>query len=357
VIDEAGWERATAALGAASEVVVACHIDPDGDALGSLLGLGGFLRRLGKQVWLTWGTPGPSVPPKFAFLAGLDEIADPADVPEAPELFVAVDCGSLDRLGVLTGTFERAGTTINLDHHVSNERFAEIDLVDPLAASSAELVFELVGRMGGAPDLAEATALYTGIVTDTGRFQYANTSAGTLRTAASLREVGVDHESVATAIFESSSLEFLRLLGVVLSRVRVDDGLVWSWLDTADLEATGLGLEETDSMIDAIRPVRESRFALMLKQRPEGGYKGSLRSRGDVDVAAIARSLGGGGHQRAAGFTFDGPPDAAAKAVLDLAAAEAAQAAGAAGAAAPAGADGRGERAEASGLPEATAAR
>ena len=322
MIGKDAWDRAVEVLSRASEVVVACHIDPDGDALGSLLGLGGFLRRSGKRVFLTWGTPEPSAPPRYAFLPGLDAVVDPADVPEAPEVFVAVDCASADRLGVLLGRFEAAKATLNLDHHISNEDFAGINLVDAGAASSAELVFDLVARMGGVPDLAEATALYTGIVTDTGRFQYANTSPATLRTAAALREAGVDHEGVATAIFESSSLGFLHMLGVVLARARVDGGLVWSWLTTADLAACGLALDETESLIDVIRTVRESRFALMLKEVPDGGWKGSLRSRGEVDVAAIARSLGGGGHHRAAGFAFAGTPEEAAGAVLALAASQ-----------------------------------
>jgi phosphoesterase RecJ-like protein len=320
VIEEAVWDRAVTALAGASEVVVACHIDPDGDALGSLLGLAGFLRRRGKRVWMTWGTPSPTVPPQYAFLPGLDAVSPPEDVPEAPEVFVALDCASLDRLGVLEPRFGSAATTIDLDHHISNEGFADVNLVDPSAASSAELVFDLVARMGGTPDLPEATALYTGIVTDTGRFQYANTSPATLRTAAALREAGADHEQVATAIFESSSLPFLHVLGVVLARARVDDGLVWSWLDGADLAAAGLSLDETEPLIDVIRKVRESRFALVLKEQPEGGYKGSLRSRGEVDVSAIARSLGGGGHRRAAGFSFAGTAEEAARAVLALAA-------------------------------------
>lgn len=335
MIDEAAWDRAVAALTGASEVVVACHVDPDGDALGSLLGLTGFLRRAGKRIWTTWGAPDPHVPPQYAFLPGLDMICRPADVPEAPEVFVAVDCASPDRMGVLLPRFSAAPTTLNLDHHVSNEGFAAINLVDPSAASSAELVFDLLGRMGGTPDLAEATALYTGIVTDTGRFQYPSTSPGTLRTAAALREAGVDHERVATSIYESSSLAYLHLLGVVLSRARVDQGLVWSWLDRADLQASGLSLDDTEPLIDVIRTVRESRFALMLKQLPEGGYKGSLRSRGEVDVSAIACSLGGGGHRRAAGFVYAGTPEEAAGAVLALAA----------------GPDGA-----AAGVPEATAA-
>jgi bifunctional oligoribonuclease and PAP phosphatase NrnA len=320
VIEEAEWDRAVAVLRSAGGVVVACHVDPDGDALGSLLGLAGALRRGGTRVWATWGAEDPKAPPIYGFLEGLETVVPPAEVPERPEVFVAVDCGEPSRLGTLAGRFAAAATTVNLDHHRSNPGFGSLNLVDPGASSSAELVYQLVRRMGGTPDPAEATALYTGIVTDTGRFQYSSTSPTTLRVAADLREIGVDHERVATEIFEAGSLAYLHVVGVVLSRARVDDGLIWSWLDTADLDAAGLSIDETEGLIDAIRPVKESRFALLLKQRAEGGgYKGSLRSRGEVDVAHIAQALGGGGHRRAAGFTFDGAPDEAARAVLKLA--------------------------------------
>ncbi|MPY96103.1 MAG: bifunctional oligoribonuclease/PAP phosphatase NrnA [Acidimicrobiia bacterium] len=320
MIEEAEWDRAVAVLRSAGEVVVGCHVDPDGDALGSLLGLAGALRRGGTRVWATWGAEDPKAPPIYGFLEGLETVVPPAEVPERPDVFVAVDCGDPSRLGTLAGHFAAAATTVNLDHHRSNPGFGTVNLVDPGAASSAELVYQLVRRMGATPDPAEATALYTGIVTDTGRFQYSSTSPTTLRVAADLREIGVDHERVATEIFESGSLAYLHVVGVVLSRARVEDGLVWSWLDTADLDAAGLSIDEAEGLIDAIRPVKESRFALLLKQRAEGGgYKGSLRSRGEVDVAQIAQALGGGGHRRAAGFTFDGAPDEAARAVLKLA--------------------------------------
>jgi phosphoesterase RecJ-like protein len=320
VIGEAEWDRAVSALRSAGEVVVACHVDPDGDALGSLLGLAGPLRRNGTRVWATWGADEPKAPPIYAFLEGLRTVVPPTEVPERPEVFVAVDCGDPGRLGVLAETFARAATTVNLDHHRSNPGFGTVNLVDPEAASSAELVYQLVRRMDLTPDPAEATALYTGIVTDTGRFQYSSTSPRTLRVAADLREIGVDHERVATEIFESGSLPYLHVVGTVLGRARVEEGLVWSWLDTADLDAAGLSIDETEGLIDAIRPVKESTFALLLKQRAEGdGYKGSLRSRGEVDVARIAQALGGGGHRRAAGFSFDGTPEEAARAVLKLA--------------------------------------
>ncbi|MGH2690172.1 MAG: DHH family phosphoesterase, partial [Actinomycetota bacterium] len=231
MIEEAEWDRAVSAPRSATEVVVACHVDPDGDALGSLLGLAGPLRRTGTRVWATWGADEPKAPPIYGFLEGLGTVVPPADVPERPDVFVAVDCGDPSRLGVLASTFARAATTVNLDHHRSNPGFGSVNLVDPEAASSAELVYQLLRRMGMMPDPDEATALYTGIVTDTGRFQYSSTSPTTLRVAADLREIGVDHERVATEIFESGSLGYLHVVGVVLGRARVEDGLVWSWLD------------------------------------------------------------------------------------------------------------------------------
>lgn len=304
MIPEEEWERAARALDAAKEVVVACHVAPDGDGLGSMLGLGLFLRRRGKKVWMTWGTRILQVPAQYAWLPGADLLVTPLQVPEKPEAFVAIDCGGAGRLEHVRGRFEAAGVRLNIDHHVSNDSFGEINLVDSSAASSSELAYELIRRMGGAPDPDEATCFYTGIVTDTGRFQYSNASIATLRTAADLREIGVDHERVAADIFESAAFDYLHVLGVVLSRARLEDGLVWSWVDQADLGS--LALDETEDFIDVLRSVRESKAAAILKQLPDRSYKVSLRSRGEVDVAAVAESFGGGGHRRAAGFKLRG---------------------------------------------------
>lgn len=304
MIPESEWDEAVRRLGGSAQVAVACHVSPDGDALGSMIGLARFLRRSAKFVTAGWGSGEISVPPQYEFMPGIGEAVTHKHFPEAAETFVAIDCGDAERLGLLLPKFEAAGSRINIDHHISNEGFGDINLVDSAAASSSELAYELIRRMGGVPDNDEATCLYTGIVTDTGRFQYASTSPATLRAAAELREIGVDHEMIANEVYESNSFGYLHVLGLVLSRARLEDGMVWSWLDQADLG--GLDLDETEHFIDTLRTISEAKVAVLLKQWPKRSYKASLRSRGEVDVAAIAKALGGGGHARASGFEMRG---------------------------------------------------
>jgi bifunctional oligoribonuclease and PAP phosphatase NrnA len=307
VIKEKEWEQAVDLLNASGEIVAACHINPDGDALGSMLALAAFLERQGKKVWRSWGNKPVDVPPQYSFMPGAASIVQPDVVPLQVETFVSVDCADRARLGLLEPAFEGAGARLNIDHHISNDLFGDINLVAPDAASNSELIYKLIRRMGGTLDSEEATCLYTGIVTDTGRFQYANTTPETLRIAAELRELGVDHEFVATEVYESTSFEYLHALGIVLFRARLEDGMVWSRLDRKDLG--GLDLDETEHFIDALRTVRESHLAVLLKELEPGYYKASLRSRGEVDVSAIAKALGGGGHTRAAGFEIHGSAD------------------------------------------------
>ena len=302
MIEDAAWEKAVAALDAAGEVAVACHVFPDGDALGSMIGLGMFLARRGKKVWMGWGSSHLRVPLQYGFLPALDRIGGAP--PAAPEVFLAVDCATIGRLELLQPVFAAAATTIDLDHHTTNEGFGTVNLVEPSAASSCELAYELVRRMGGVPDTDEATCFYTGIVTDSGRFQYSSTTPETLRRAADLRELGVDHTQVANEIFESAPFGYLHTLGLVLARATLEEGLVWSWLDLADLKGTRL--DDADDMINLLRAVREAEVAVLLKEVEPGRYKGSMRSRSGVDVAQIAASFGGGGHARAAGFPAPG---------------------------------------------------
>ena len=303
--ESSDWQKAADALLSASTIAVCCHVNPDGDALGSMLGLGGFLQRKGKTVYMTWGSPTSRVAPQYAFMPGLDKLVTSPEVPDGLDVFVAIDCGDSSRLELLKDRFDSAKATINIDHHISNDSFADINIVEPQRASSCELAFELIKLMGEKPSPEEALCLYTGIVTDTGRFQYSSTSSGTLRAAAELRDIGLDHELVGTEVYESNSFSYLRVLGTVLSRAQLEEGFVWSWVGQADL--VGVDLDETEHFIDVLRAVREAKVAAILKEQPEGGYKVSLRSKGEVDVAAISQGLGGGGHQRAAGFSSEAP--------------------------------------------------
>lgn len=314
MIPEAELKETADVLLAASTVAVVCHVSPDGDALGSMLGLGSFLERQGKRVFMSWGAP-VTVPPQYAFMPGLESIVHPDEVPFGVDCFVAIDCADAARLEVLEDKFTSAKVKVNIDHHISNPRFADVNLVVPTAASSAELAYAVVKAMGGEPNLQEATCLYTGIVTDTGRFQYSNTTPETLRAAAELREIGVDHVRVAEEIYESSSFSYLHVLGVVLSRAELRDGIVSSVLLRKDLGE--IGMDETEHFIDVLRAVQGARVALLIKEQEGGGFKVSLRSRGAVDVAAIAKSFGGGGHAKAAGFSTDLDPREVVAAVKD----------------------------------------
>jgi phosphoesterase RecJ-like protein len=301
------WSRAVTAIDQSASVAVCCHVAPDGDALGSMLGLAHYLERQGKQVWRSWGSQAPTVPHQYSFLPEAERVLRHDELPERVEVFIAIDCADIKRLELLMDRFQGAGTSINVDHHISNSHFGHINLVDPDRASSCEIAYELLQHLGGTPDADEATCFYTGIVTDTGRFQYSNASPETLRVAAKLREAGADHLLVAQCVYESASFEQLQLLGTVLSRAKLEDGLVYSWLFVDDLGK--LSLDDTEDFIDSLRTIRDIKVALLAKQQPEGWWKGSLRSRGEVDVAAVARSFGGGGHAAAAGFSFQGELD------------------------------------------------
>lgn len=307
MIPDTEWARAADALRSASEVAISCHVSPDGDAFGSMLGLGLHLESLGKKVWMSWGSAEALIPDNYAFLPGVEKIVPQDRFPDKVELFVAIDCGDQRRLDLLTPKFLAAGTKLNIDHHVSNTNYGDINLVDHNRASSAELALELIQRMGGDVTPEIATALYTGVVTDTGRFQYSNTSPATLQAAVALREAGADHLTVAEQIFESAPFDQLRILGKVLARARLEDGVVYSWLLMEDLD--GLGLEIAEDFIDFLKVVKEADVAMILKERPEGGWRVSLRSRTEIDVFAVAQSFGGGGHTKAAGFSIRGELD------------------------------------------------
>jgi len=314
LIAEDQWREAIGVLQASSSVAVVCHISPDGDALGSMLGLGCFLQRQGKKVWMSWGSADLKTPSQYHFMPGQADVVTHDLVPADLEAFVAIDCGDIGRLELLKDKFESATARLNIDHHLSNPLFGSVNLVDPHCASSSEIAYELVKRMGGTPTADEATCFYTGIVTDTGRFQYANATPKTLRDAAELRELGVDHELVAEKIFESLSFSCLHVLGVVMSRAVLEDGVVWSWMTSSDLGE--LPIEETEHFIEELKVVKEAGVAALLKQQTPGEWRVSLRSRGGVDVSAVAQSFGGGGHARAAGFTGKGDLEALRKALI-----------------------------------------
>jgi phosphoesterase RecJ-like protein len=313
------WDKAIAALSAADEIAIACHVNPDGDALGSLLAASLGLGKLGKKTYPTWGTTPAQVPASYAFLPGLDSLVQPGDLPDT-DTFLVLDCGSADRLGDAEPAALRSRTIVNVDHHRGNGDFGTFNLVVPTASSTAELMTCLLDDLGVPLDLDIATCLYTGIVTDTGRFQYTNSSPDTLRLAADLLAFGVPAADIAGEVFDSSPFGYLKLVGRVLERARLleDDGFVYSWIDQHDLEETGVIMEETEKVIDLIRGTRAADVAGLFKEQPGGGFRVSLRSKGPRTVDGIARGKGGGGHHLAAGFSTDNVDETVAYIVSEL---------------------------------------
>ncbi|MEA2447379.1 MAG: bifunctional oligoribonuclease and phosphatase NrnA [Actinomycetota bacterium] len=303
--DEArDWDGAAAALRDAQRIGIACHVNPDGDALGSLFAAALALKESGKTVYPSWGSHPVKVPFAYSFLPGVDLLVQPEDWGEI-DVFLALDCGNRSRLGSLEEVAKAAPISINVDHHSGNDEFGDHNIVITTASSTAELLMRLLIHSGADIDVDVATCLYTGIVTDTGRFSYSNSSPETLRLAADLLALGVDAPKVAQEVFESSPFGYMKLVGRVLDRavLHAEERLVYSWITKEDLAETGIDAEETEKLIDLVRSTRDADAAGLFKEQSDGAWRVSLRSRGPRSVGELARARGGGGHELAAGFT------------------------------------------------------
>lgn len=316
-ISEPEWERAVALLAAAPEVALACHVDPDGDALGSMLALRRQLDARGVRTVASFsrsageGGDGLTVPSQYRFLPGIDDLVSPREFPPAPAVLVTLDSGSPDRLGELAVALDGAGSVLVIDHHATGASYGDVRLVDGQAAATAVVVEELIRRMGGTVDRDTAACLYTGLVTDTGRFQYAATTPQVHELAARLLATGIDHTLIARRIWETHRFGYLKLLGRALERATLDpdSGLAWTLVRQADLDEFSLAMDEIEGVIDVLRTSDTAECTLVLKEQKTGEWKASLRSQGGVDVGAVASALGGGGHRAAAGFTASGAPE------------------------------------------------
>lgn len=317
------WQAAITAINGAEQAVITCHLHPDGDALGSALALHGALVKAGRSAVVSFSEPF-EVAPQYRFLPGVERLTPPGEVPAAPEVLVCFDTGSLDRLGSLAGAFNSARRTVVIDHHGSNTRFGDVNLIDPAAPASAVLCRELLRRLDLPIDQEIATNLYTALVTDTGRFQYQSTVPETHLLAAELLAAGVRQYEVTKAVFETNDIRYLRLLSGVLGRISQvpEASLVWTSVTLQDLKAHGIGMDATEGLIDLVRTDGASDVAAVLKEQPEGGFKVSLRSKGATNVAEIAGRFGGGGHALAAGFTSERDSAATVDAIVDALAAQ-----------------------------------
>ena len=296
-------DRAADVIRGAESVALACHVGPDGDALGSMLALHHLCLAYGKPSIASWPEPFV-VAPHYRYLPGLDLAVKPDEFPDSPEVMLTFDCGSLDRLCELGRSAAAARELVVVDHHASNDRYGTVNVIDTEAAATAVLVRELARRLDWDLTRDAAICLYTGLVTDTGRFQYANTTPSVFALAEELAAFDLPIESMTRQLFEEHRFAYLQMAGACLARAELDRELsfVATWVTNFDLDGFEVDLEETEGLIDLVRRTAEAEVACVCKETPEG-IRVSLRSVSpEIDVSQVAARFGGGGHRFAAGF-------------------------------------------------------
>ena len=300
-------------LRANARFLVVTHENPDGDALGSLLATTLTLRELGKDVEMYLGGSG-ALPREYAFMH-LDGLRRSLPDDLERRVLVAVDCAKADRMGPDPEPVERASLVLNIDHHHDNTRFGDVNLIVADASSTGEVLRDLIRELDVelTPELAEP--LYIALVTDTGRFQYTNTTPKSLRLAAELVEAGADVHAVFQQVYESVEFAKLKLLARALERARVLEGglIIVSHLLRTDFAEVGAAEPYSEGIIDYLRAVEGAELAALIREPPRNDgptRRVSLRASVDeLDVSAIARMFGGGGHRQAAGFSSDASMD------------------------------------------------
>jgi len=304
-----------AAIGESRSIVLACHVNPDGDALGSMLGLALALIPLGKDL-VCLSQDG--VPDILRFLPGVERIATATDVP-AFDLALVVDSGELARVGeTVQPLVARARRIVDIDHHVTAGAFGDIRVLDAHAASTAEIVYALLQTLDVPITSDIATCLFTGIITDTGSFRFQNVTPNTLRVAAKLLEAGAPPAHISENVFDNRTFAATRLLGLALSALsQTPDGqVVWTHITAQNFRTLGATDQDTEGVVNYVRGVRGAEVGILFREMEGGSIRVSLRARESVNVAEVAARFGGGGHRMASGCTLDVPLAEAEQAVV-----------------------------------------
>ena len=296
----------------AKHILLASHSQPDGDAVSSILALGLAIGKLGKKTTIYNASPIPAV---YRFLPSVERIVRHIKKATTYDVALVLDCGNLPRIGEATTTVSQIPVVINIDHHISNTGFGNIQLIDPLACSTAEIVYRLIKAMDVPIDKAMATSLYTGILTDTGSFRFSSTNQAAFAISQEMAELGVEAHEVAQHVYGTYSLGRIKLLNLALDSIEISDNGKLSVMTVtgAMFEETRTQPEDADGMINYARRIEDVKVAALIHEQKNGKTKSnghcrfhvSLRSDGSVDVAAIAGSFGGGGHASAAGFQVE----------------------------------------------------
>ncbi len=291
-------------LAGAARVLVTCHANPDGDAVGSLLGMARILELVGVREVVAYCPDG--IPDCYAFLAGADRVQSSLPAGASFDLTVTVDVADPALLGPDVPPWDRCGSVVVLDHHLRFKTFGDLVCRDPRASATGVLLWRLWRQLGLAPDRALGECLWCALYTDTGGFRYSSTNSEALRMAAELVEWGVDPWHMAVEIFESNPPTRITLLAEVLSTLQLLAGGKVATITVTEemLARAGLGHAMLDTFINYPRSIRGVEVAIQFAER-DGGVKVSLRSKGRVDVSVLAERFGGGGHRNAAGCRLE----------------------------------------------------
>lgn len=294
-----------AALPKYQRCIVSAHVNGDGDCFGSQLALAHLLRQLGKDVRVIDDS---DIPESFKFMPGIDRIERPQQtLPPYDALFV-VDVPVLERLGQVAVLHDKTKPIVVIDHHVPAKPFGAISYIDPTAASAGELVYRLYDALHVPIDREAAIAIYVTLLTDTGSFRYSNTTADVHRIAARLIEAGADPASIFQEIYEHHTLADLRIQRLGLEQLHTGENgkLAWIALSQARLREAHASLESSDALIDLPRSLWGTEAVFVTRELEPNVWRVSLRSKGRMDVNAIAKQFGGGGHRAASGCTIPG---------------------------------------------------
>jgi phosphoesterase RecJ-like protein len=311
------FQAAFGLIDGAERIFMTAHVNPDGDAIGSLLALALALRAKGKPVTVGMQDPTPA---SCAFLPGAETIVPPP-VSGDFDLAIVLDCENPGRAGSLESVVLNCPKILAIDHHPSNRSFGDAEIRDTSAAATGEILYDflLSGGYVIPPDIAEC--LMAAIMLDTGGFRYSNTSPKTLRTAAALREIGADIPGIYRQLFEDRPGGSVKLMGIALSRLEAAAGgrIHFAYLTQGDFKLAGAGENETDGINSQLIGILGTEASALFRESASGGVRVSLRSREWLDVNRVARVFGGGGHVRASGCTVQAPlPDAIRQVIAEM---------------------------------------
>ncbi len=299
----------------ANRVLVIAHIDPDGDAIGSLTAVGQAMQQLGKRITLVCDD---NVPQRFHYLPLAGDVRRAPNPDANYDLVVAVDCADEARMGWAYACLpEPKPTLANIDHHITNTRFGAFNVVDPAASSTAEILCRFLDEIGVTMTRGIADSLLTGIVTDTIGFRTTNVTAATLRAAATLVDCGADIADISLRALHRRPLATAQVWGLGLGRMKFQDGLLWTSIDRNEMRRLGLdGNPSSSGLVNFLADVEDVAIGVVLSEMPSESVRVSMRAVPPYNVAEVAMQMGGGGHVLAAGFTLDGPLEQAEATVV-----------------------------------------